>query len=59
MGAGMYLTTWHVALELDTPGNVWMVDPPPPDWLLTVECGGARRILPQLSTETPIKSVQP
>jgi hypothetical protein len=57
IGCGMYLTTWTVALELDTPGNVWMVDLPPPDWLPTVECSGARRILPQLSTGTPIKRV--
>ena len=37
IGSGMYLTTWTVALELDTPGNVWMVDPPPPDWPQTLE----------------------
>jgi hypothetical protein len=27
----MHLTTWTVALELDKPGDVWMVKPPPPD----------------------------
>src|SRR4029077_6494500 len=31
IGTGMHLTTWTVALELDKPGNVWMVNPPPPD----------------------------
>jgi hypothetical protein len=33
--AGMHLTTWTVALELDRPGNVWMVKTPPPDWAKT------------------------
>jgi hypothetical protein len=28
----MHLTTWTVALELDKPGNVWMVKSSPPDW---------------------------
>lgn len=32
MGTGMHLTTWTVAVELDKPGDVWMVNPPPPDW---------------------------
>ena|SRR5207249_9524040 len=32
IGTGMFLTTWTVALELDQPGNIWMVKPPPPDW---------------------------
>jgi len=32
IGTGMFLTTWTVALELDKPGDVWMVKPPPPDW---------------------------
>src|SRR6266850_1877906 len=31
IGTGMHLTTWTVALELDKPGNFWMVNPPPPD----------------------------
>ena len=31
IGTGMFLTTWTVALELDKPGDVWMVKPPPPD----------------------------
>jgi hypothetical protein len=31
----MHLTTWTVALELDKPGNVWMVNPPPPEWSKT------------------------
>jgi hypothetical protein len=33
----MFLTTWTVALELDQPGNIWMVKPPPPDWSKTSE----------------------
>jgi hypothetical protein len=33
----MFLTTWTVALELDQPGNVWMVKPPPRDWSKTSE----------------------
>ena len=37
VGTGMHLTTWTVALELDQPGNVWMVNPPPPDWVKTPE----------------------
>lgn len=32
IGTGMFLTTWTVALELDKPGDVWMMKPPPPDW---------------------------
>src|SRR4029077_21239261 len=44
-GIGMHLTTWTVALELDTPGNVWMVNPPPPDWAKTPE--------PQRNSEHP------
>lgn len=31
IGTGMHLTTWTVALELDKLGNVWMVEPPPPN----------------------------
>jgi PilZ domain-containing protein len=30
IGTGMHLTTWTVALELDQPGDVWMVKPPSP-----------------------------
>ena len=37
IGTGMHLTTWTVALELDKPGDVWMVKPPPPDWSTTPE----------------------
>ncbi len=37
IGTGMFLTTWTVALELDQPGNIWMVKPPPPDWSKTSE----------------------
>lgn len=37
IGTGMHLTTWTVALELDKPGDVWMVNPPPPDWSKTPE----------------------
>jgi hypothetical protein len=55
----MHLTTWSIALELEKPGNVWMVDPPPPDWPTTVERSGARRSLLSLLTGTPIKSIQP
>lgn len=29
VASGMHLTTWIVALELDKPGNVWMIRPPP------------------------------
>jgi len=37
VGSGMRLTTWTVALELDQPGNIWMVKPPPPGWSKTSE----------------------
>ena len=37
IGTGMVHRTWTVALELDTPGDVWMVNPPPPDWSKTPE----------------------
>jgi hypothetical protein len=37
VGIGMRLTTWTVALELDKPGDVWMVNPPPQDWSKTTE----------------------
>jgi hypothetical protein len=37
IGTGMHLTTWTVALELDKPGDVWMVEPPPPAWPQTPE----------------------
>jgi len=37
IGTGMFLTTWTVALELDQPGNIWMVKPPPPDRSKTPE----------------------
>src|SRR5438046_3426295 len=29
VGTGMHLTTWTVALELDRPGDIWMIKPPP------------------------------
>lgn len=32
IGTGMHLTRWTIALELDKPGNVWMIKSPPPDW---------------------------
>jgi len=32
IGTGMHLTTWTVALELDKPGNVWMIKSSSPDW---------------------------
>jgi hypothetical protein len=37
IGTGMHLTTWTIALELDKPGDVWMVNPQPPDWSKTPE----------------------
>jgi hypothetical protein len=37
IGTGMHLTTWTVALELDKPGDVWMVEQPPPAWPQTPE----------------------
>lgn len=37
IGTGMHLTTWTVALELDKPGNVWMVEPPPPNLVKLLE----------------------
>jgi len=37
IGTGMVHRIWTVALELDTPGDVWMVNPPPPDWSKTPE----------------------
>jgi PilZ domain-containing protein len=37
IGTGMHLTTWTVALELDKPGDVWMVNPPPQGWSKTPE----------------------
>ena len=32
IGTGMHLTRWTVALELDKPGNFWMVKSLSPDW---------------------------
>jgi len=29
IGTGMHLTTWTVALELDKPGDIWLVQHPP------------------------------
>ena len=37
IGTGMHLTTWIVALELDKPGNFWMVKSLSPDWPETSE----------------------
>src|SRR4029077_11898645 len=37
VGTGMHLTTCTVAWELDKPGNVWRVNPPPPYWVKTPE----------------------
>jgi hypothetical protein len=37
IGTGMHLTTWTVALELDKPGNFWMVKSLLPDWPKTPE----------------------
>jgi len=46
IGTGMHnTTTWTVALELDKPGDIWMVKPPPPDWSKTPE--------PQRNRENP------
>jgi hypothetical protein len=52
---GMYLTTWTIALELDKPGDVWMVNPPPPDRSKTPEQQRNRENSPSGSTEIPIK----
>ena len=57
IGTGMFLTTWTVALELDKPGDVWMVKPPPPGWSKTSEQKRAGRSLLQVPTGTPIKRV--
>ena len=46
IGTGMRLTTWTVALELDKPGDVWMVNRPPPDWSKTQEQHRSRENLP-------------
>ena len=46
IGTGMHLTTWTVALELDKPGDVWMVNRPPPDWSKTQEQHRSRENLP-------------
>jgi len=32
LGTGMHLSKWTVALELEQPGNVWMVNPPASGW---------------------------
>ena len=37
IGTGMHLTTWTAALELETPGDVWKVNPPPRDVSQTPE----------------------
>lgn len=37
IGTGMHLTTWTVALELDKPGNFWLVEPLLPDCPTTSE----------------------
>ena len=37
IGTGMHRTAWTVALELDQPGNVWLVTPPPRDMSKTPE----------------------
>jgi hypothetical protein len=42
----MHLKTWTVALELDKPGDVWMVNPSPPDWSKTLEQQRNRENLP-------------
>jgi hypothetical protein len=46
IGTGMRLTTWTVALELDKPGDIWMVNPPPSDWSKTREQHRSRENLP-------------
>jgi hypothetical protein len=38
IGTHAYITVWAIALELDQPGDVWMVHPPPPDSF--VGCSG-------------------
>ena len=37
IGTGMHLTTWTIALELDKPGDFWMVKSLSPDWPKTSE----------------------
>ena len=37
IGTGLLHRRWTIALELDTPGDVWMVNPPPLDWPKTPE----------------------
>jgi hypothetical protein len=37
IGTGMHLTTWTVALELDKPGDIWMVNSPASGWSKTPE----------------------
>ena len=37
IGTGIFHTKWTIALELDTPGDLWRVNPPPSDWCKTPE----------------------
>jgi hypothetical protein len=37
IGTGMFHRRWTVALELDKPGDVWMVKPSSPNWPQTSE----------------------
>jgi PilZ domain-containing protein len=55
IGTGMRLRAWTVALELDKPGNVWMVKPPPPDWPKTSEQQRNREHPPSGSNRVPSK----
>ena len=49
VGTGLPCTTWTVALELETPGNVWMEDSPPLDRPPTVEQPRIGGHLPRVS----------
>jgi hypothetical protein len=53
IGTGMHLTTWTVALELEKPGDVWMVEPPPPDWSKTPKQQRDREDRPSGSSRRP------
>jgi PilZ domain-containing protein len=55
IGIGMHLTTWAVALELDKPGEAWMVNPPPPDWSKPPEQQRSRKKPPSGSNRSTIK----
>lgn len=55
IGTGMRLTTWTVALELDKPGNFWMVESLAPGWPRSWNSSGAGDIPLQIPTGASIK----